>query len=128
MKKNYYVRLYSGDVFIVDDINNVNSINKNSIECYSDNIFDIVKVGDLIRIEYYSYRYNERVNRLFEVSSIIGDRLYISLDNIHMTFVVRDNNINNEETNPIITSIITKEKIDSIERNFDEENGIKLVL
>lgn len=80
----------------------------------SKNIIDLIEENDLLSIEYYSPRYEERVTRLFEVDFKYDK--YISLTNSHCTF-----NLTNEEyseldkkLNPIIKSVVTKEQFDSV--------------
>ena len=81
----------------------------------SPNIIDLIEVGDLIRIEYYSLRYEERVTRLFEVT--FKDKKYINLNNSKCDFMLIDGDFNksDKELEPIIKSIVTKEQFSCME-------------
>ena len=120
MKK--YVRLDNGNIFICDE----NEIPNNAI--FSDNIMDLFKIGDIVRIEYFSVRDNKRVKTLFLVDNIIGDRYYIRLESTHMTFIVTDSEfiLNDvEKYNPVIKSIIPIEMIPIIEQELYGNNNIR---
>lgn len=87
----------------------------------SPNIIDLIDVGDLIRIEYYSLRYEERVTRLFEVT--FKDKKYINLNNSKCDFMLIDGDFNksDKELEPIIKSIVTKEQFSSMEYKIGDE-------
>ena len=76
----------------------------------SPNIIDLIEVGDLLKIEYYSLRYERRVERLFEVT--FNEDNYIALENTHCDFRIIDGEWleNDKELQPIIKSILTKER------------------
>ena len=86
----------------------------------SPNIIDLIEVGDLIRIEYYSLRYEERVTRLFEVA--FKDKKYINLNNSKCDFMLIDGDFNksDKELEPIIKSIVTKEQFSCMEYKIGE--------
>ena len=88
---------------------------KDTILTSSPYIIDLIEVGDLIRIEYYSLRYEERVTRLFEVT--FKDKKYINLNNSKCDFMLIDGDFNksDKELEPIIKSIVTKEQIENQE-------------
>ena len=85
-------------------------------------IIDILMEGDLVRIEFYSPRQETRVERLFEVEGISNGRHYIQLSNSHCNFLIVDGNYlpRDEELEPIITSIITVEKLESINHDLTQ--------
>lgn len=78
------------------------------------NIIDLIEVGDLLKIEYYSLRYEERVTRLFEVT--YKDERYINLSNAKCEFMLIENEFNkgDKELEPIIKSVVTKEQFEAI--------------
>ena len=88
----------------------------------SPNIIDLFDEHDLVVIEYYSLRYNERVTRLFEVT--FKDNEYINLSNAKCEFMLVNGEFNkgDKELNPIIKSIVTKEQFESMEYKVGEEN------
>ena len=90
------------------------------------NILDVLKVGDLVRIEYYAARYNKRVTRLFEVESITDDGYYIELENAHMHLLVCDGKFLDKGIDPIFKSIIPIEKLVSIEQDLTQEKNMSL--
>ncbi len=81
----------------------------------SPNIIDLIEEGDLVKIEYYSLRYEERVTRLFEV--YYKDNKFMNLGNTKCEFMLVDGdfNDNDKQLKPIIKSIVTKEQFDSME-------------
>ena len=87
---------------------------------FSPNIIDLIEVGDLIRIEYYSLRYEERVTRLFEVT--FKDKKYINLNNSKCDFMLIDGDFNksDKELEPIIKTIVTKEQFSCMEYKIGE--------
>lgn len=123
MEDSKYVRLNDGEIIYGNSID----INSNVLK-RCDNIIDLLEIGDLVTIEYFSPRANKRISRLFQVDHIWGDRHFITLGNAHMSFSIMDNEFCDEELNPIIMSIITKEKLDSIRYDFNEEKGLSLKL
>ena len=87
----------------------------NQIKGASNNIIDLIEEGDLVRIEYFSLRYERRVTRLFEVTS--KSKTYTCLDNSKCSFMLINNEFSEEdkELSPIIKSIVTKEQFSSME-------------
>ena len=95
--------------------------------CFSDsdviksspNIIDLIEENDLLKIEYYSLRYEERVTRLFEVT--YKDEKYINLDNAKCDFMLIDGDWKKSDKalEPIIKSIVTKEQFSSMEYKIE---------
>ena len=79
------------------------------------NIIVLFEEHDLVVIEYYSLRYDERVTRLFEVT--YKDNKNIILDNAKCSFMLINNDFNDEDKKlePIIKSIVTKEQFSQME-------------
>ena len=126
IKENMYVRTDKGEikkVFQYDEQDNnplfctlnCYATMKGTISKSSYNIIDLIEVGDLLKIEYYSLRYEERVTRLFEVT--YKDERYINLSNAKCEFMLIENEFNkgDKELEPIIKSILTKEQFEQIE-------------
>lgn len=85
-------------------------INKSYFIKSSPNIIDLIEKDDLLKIEYYSLRYEQRVERLFEVA--FKEDNYIVLENTHCDFRIIDGEWleNDKELQPIIKSILTKDQ------------------
>lgn len=92
----------------------------NEIIKSSPNIIDLFEEHDLVVIEYYSLRYNERVTRLFEVN--YKDKEFMTLKNAYCDFMLRNNKFNDEDKKlkPIIKSILTHEQFESMEYKVGE--------
>ena len=86
---------------------------------YNKKVLSSVQEGDLLRIEFYSRRYDERVEKLFEVSYIPQDRDVYTLDNKYMDFLIRDDEFLETEYDPVIKSVIYKSELDAIEHRFE---------
>ena len=86
---------------------------------HSDNIIDLIEEGDLLKIEYYSLRYEERVKRLFEVT--YKDERYMNLVNGKCDFMLVNGEFNksDKELNPVIKSIVTKEQFESMKYSLE---------
>lgn len=125
MENSIFVRFKDGEILKTNSIQP--SIFGNAVKC-CDNIIDLLEIGDLVTIEYYSLRENKRVSRLFLVEYIWGDRHLFSLTNAHMTFAIRDNEFCEDDLSPVIKSIITKEKIENNKYDFVNENVKTLTL
>lgn len=84
------------------------------IQKSSYNIIDLIEVGDLLEIEYFSLRYDERVKRIFEVA--YKDEKHILLHNQKCSFMLTNNEFINsdKELEPIIKSIVTHEQFEQI--------------
>lgn len=120
-----YVRTKNGEIgkirVIID-----NKIFINTNQYYSTvvkasyNIIDLIEEKDLVEIEYYSLRKNERVTRLFEVSFKEG--IYINLSNAKCEFMLINGEFNEEdkELKPIIKTIVTKEQFESMSYKVGE--------
>ena len=85
----------------------------------SHNIIDLIEVGDLIKIEYYSERYEKRVTRLFEVSKY---NQYLTFSNAKCEFFLSCGEFTKEdkELRPIIKSIVTKEQFEEMSYKVGE--------
>ena len=90
-------------------------------------IYDLLKLGDLVKIEFYSLRYKKRVVRLFEVEYISPDRYCINLVNAHCQFVLTDGKFNDidMELLPVAISIMPVERLEDIEYNFSKTLKLK---
>ena len=83
------------------------------------NIIDLIEEEDLIKIEYYSERYEKRVTRLFEVSKY---NQYLTFSNAKCEFFLSCGEFTKEdkELRPIIKSIVTKEQFESMSYKVGE--------
>lgn len=128
IKKGDYIRTYDGFIGKLKYVDHMGFgcdkyIFEDSFEeMYDDDIklvkkrpIDLIEVGDLLRIKYYSSRYNKRVTRLFEVT--FKDKDYINLSNAKCEFMLVNGEFNQEDKKlkPIIKSIITKEQLEYME-------------
>lgn len=77
-------------------------------------IIDLIEEKDLLEIEYFSLRYEERVTRLFEV--IYKEGRFINLGNKKCQFMLIDNDWTDKdkELEPIIKSIVTHEQMEQM--------------
>lgn len=91
-----------------------NYLSQKNILKASFDILDLIEEGDLIEIEYFSPRYKGRVTRLFEVAYL--DEKYITLENSRCDFMLTNKKFSkgDEELEPMIKRIITKEQLDSV--------------
>ena len=114
-----YVRTLNGKIWIIKSQQAISGHKKDIINA-SYNIIDLIEVGDLLKIEYYSLRYNERVTRLFEVT--YKDERYINLSNAKCEFMLIENDFTESDKvlKPIIKSIVTKEQFESMEYKIGE--------
>lgn len=80
----------------------------------SENIIELLEVGDYVEIEYYSLRYEQRVKRIFEVDYRHNE--YLGLKNAYCDFMLVNNEFReiDRSLNPIIKSVVTKEQFDSV--------------
>lgn len=121
MKVGDYVRTKKGTIY---QFNSTSSKALSGAKKYmvksSPNIIDLIEEHDLLKIEYYSLRYNERVIRLFEVT--FKDNEYINLSNAKCEFMLVNGDFNkgDKELEPIIKSIVTKEQFESMEYKVGE--------
>lgn len=127
IKKGDYIRTYDGfigkleyidpridyDVYHFED--SFEEVFNDDIKLVKEKPIDLIEVGDLLRIKYYSSRYNKRVTRLFEVT--FKDKDYINLSNAKCEFMLVNGEFNQEDKKlkPIIKSIITKEQLEYME-------------
>lgn len=83
-------------------------------------IIDLIENGDFVEIEFYSQRYEERVTRIFEVSRF--DEEYINFENEHCHLFMLNGkwSKSDEQLNPIIKSIVTKEMFESVSYKVGE--------
>ena len=87
----------------------------------TNNIIELLEQGDLVKIEFCPVVQNENITRLFEVDYVAPDKYYMSLVNAHMGFTICDGNFVEKEYNPEIKSIITREKLDSVEYKLENK-------
>lgn len=125
MKVNDYVRIkgiikkidtigYQDDTYISFTEDNTTLVDKSIIKS-SPNILELLEEHDFITIEYYSLRYDERVERIFEVD--YKDNEFTTLKNAYCDFMLKNNefNDNDKALEPIIKSIVTKEHFSQME-------------
>jgi len=119
IKSKEYDELEKYYSYITD--NNLVIIEEQIIKEPSYNIIDLIEEGDLLKIEYYSLRYEERVIRLFEVT--YKDERYMNLVNGKCDFMLVNGEFNksDKELNPVIKSIVTKEQFENMEYEVSNE-------
>ena len=116
-----YIRLSNGDIIINEkDIMNYPNCK------VSNNIIDLLEEGDLVIMEYTPVTPEVSITRLFEVENIIQNGSIISFSNSHINFMIKDGKFIDKESNPIIKSIFTKEKLNSIEFKFENRNDLNI--
>ena len=78
------------------------------------NIIDLIEEKDLIEIEYYSPRYEERITRLFEVD--FRHKNNITFCNAHCQLNIFDGEWDKHDQllKPVIKSIVTKEQFENM--------------
>lgn len=140
MEVGDYVRLKSGYIDRIEDLKLKTKYTKYNtllfehkvVEClFSDedlkqlksspNIIELFEEHDLVVMEYFSLRYNERVTRLFEVD--YKDKRFMTLKNSYADFMLENNefNDNDKALHPIIKSIVTHEQFERIQYNLESE-------
>lgn len=120
MKKYKYVRFDDGKIVSFSEFNrNFNSYDGR----YCKDVVDLLEENDMVRIEYFLPKEDKRVNQLFQVESVTGDNYYVVLKNAYMNFIIKNNEFNHEELNPLIKAIIPNEKIKNIEYHLDEKQN-----
>lgn len=105
---------YSNNDFYIHTDKKGEVIYKSMILKASHNIIELIEEKDLVEIEYFSLRYEERVTRLFEVT--FKKAGHINLDNAKCQFMLLNNDWsdNDKDFEPIIKSIVTKEQFESM--------------
>lgn len=95
-------------------------ITRDEIIKSSPNIIELLEEHDFITIEYYSLRYDKRVERIFEVD--YKDKEFMTLKNAYCDFRLKNNEFNDKDKvlEPIIKSILTKEQFESMEYKIGE--------
>lgn len=95
-------------------------IDSNDFTKASFDILDLIEEGDLLEIEYFSLRYEERVTKLFEVTYL--DKRNIVFENSVHYFILRNKEFSKKDKGlkPIIKRIITKEQLDSVAYKIGE--------
>lgn len=85
------------------------------------NIIDLIEVGDLVEIEFYSPRYEKRITRLFEVD--FKNNSHITFNNAHCQLNIIDGNWSNADKllKPIFKSIVTREQFESRRYRIGDE-------
>ena len=117
MQNSKYIRFKSGEII------SVNNFDDSIYECdfnHSDNILNLFEVNDLVKIKYLN------IEELFIVTNI-NDNI-IKMQNRFNCFIIKDNEFINKEINPIITAIIPKERIKSIEYPLEEKYTLSSTL
>lgn len=101
-------------------IDNGQVILRNDILKASKNIIGLIKEKDLVKIEYYSLRYEKRVTRLFEVDYI--DKDYLIFKNAYCTFQLKNNewSKSDKQLEPIIKEFLTKEQFENMSYKVGE--------
>lgn len=91
-----------------------NYLSQKNILKASFDILDLIEKGDLLDIEYFSPRYEERVTNLFEVTYL--DRHNMVFENSMYYFTLKDKEFlkSGKALKPVIKRIITKEQLDSV--------------
>ena len=86
----------------------------------SSNILELLEEHDFITIEYYSLRYDEKVERIFEVD--YKDNDFMTLKNAYCNFMLKNNEFNDNDKvlEPIIKSIVTHEQFSQKEYRIGE--------
>lgn len=90
-------------------------IGENAIIKSSPNIFDVLALGDFVKIEYYSHRYEERVERIFEIDFDEMNSICFINGHCHLDVFNGEWANGDKELNPIIKSIVTKEQFKCME-------------
>ncbi len=119
-----YIRLNNGEILYnryIDESYNLESEN------ISSNIINILKVGDLVKIEYCPVTSSKRIISFFEVTSIVDDEGIINLSSSNMNLQICNGVFKYrygiyEEVKPVILSVITHEKLESVEFNIYNES------
>lgn len=116
------LRIIVIDSYIANDHNEDyrNVITRDEIIKSSPNIIELLEEHDFITIEYYSLRYDKRVERIFEVD--YKDKEFMTLKNAYCDFRLKNNEFNDKDKalEPIIKSILTKEQFESMEYKIGE--------
>lgn len=112
----------SEDVIVKDREGEYFNHNKKFIKS-SENIIDVIEKEDLVEIEYYSERYDERVTRLFRVESVI--KKDISFHNSHCQLNIFDGEWarHDKHLKPIIKSIVTHEQIKNMKYRIESKEN-----
>ncbi len=106
MEETKYIRTIEGDM--IEDNENGQSI------------FNVIKNGDLLRIQYYSVKDGKRVTRLFEVEFKAPTGHLIQLSNVNGYITIYNGEFApcDQESNPVIEAIIPCEKLANIEQQL----------
>lgn len=102
-----------------DDFDYTN-VFKFEVKKTSHNIIDLVEIGDLCVIEFYSHRYEKRIERLFEIEYKKDHD--ISFQNAHCNLNIFGGEWSNadKQLKPIIKSIVTKEQFEQVKYKVGE--------
>ncbi len=119
-----YIRLNNGDILYDPDTES--ALENDNI---SGNVLNLLRKGDLVYIEYCPVYGDERKIDLFRVDNIMWDGKFISLNNPGIDLQIVDGEFNCKEgiyanVKPVILSILTREKLDSIEFKVEETREI----
>ena len=114
-----YIRLNNGDILYDPDIES--TLENDNI---SGNVLNLLREGDLVKVEYYLNKYDERVTELFKVFLVSPDLSLVYLGNKHKFLHAHNGEFIESEYEPVIVSVITREKLDSIEFKAEETREI----
>ena len=112
MKKYQYVRLINGEIL------KLNKYIYFPNAKYGNSILDILETGDLAIIKYLPPDEDKCIRDLFKVYSIYNKKHYIIMTNQQRNFIIKDDRFIQScpiKYSPTIKSIITREKLKSIE-------------
>ena len=115
IKNGEYVRFENGVISQMEEGKIIGDFLFSEVVRISPDIMDLLEEQDLVKIEFYSPRYEERVTRLFEVT--FKDEQYINLDNAKCQFMLTNGKWSwrDKKLNPVIKSVITREQIEKVE-------------
>lgn len=116
---DYYLNSFHTAVKLDKETNVAGS--KGKVIKASYNIIDLIEKGDLLEIEFFSPRYQERVIRLFEADYV--ENKTIRLTNSKCVLNIFNGEWSNEDSGlePIIKLIVTKEQFNQIAYVVDKE-------
>ena len=102
----------SDDRFVRSIDGNIKIDNENGRELHN-----ILEVGDLVTIEFYSLKRKKRVTRLFQIDYIDENGGYISFTSSYGTLSQENGKWRgfDSDLNPVIKSVMAIEKLESIE-------------
>lgn len=96
-----------------------NYYDEDTVTKASYNIIDLIEVGDLVEIEFYSPRYEKRITRLFEVD--FKNNSHITFNNAHCQLNIVDGIWSDADLKPVFKSIVTKEQFENAKYRIGDE-------